>query len=226
MTIRICTLDIEVSPLLLNSWSLGPIHGRISPIMIERKASVMCIAAKWLDERRCMFRSILDEDGSQGLAQWAHDLIDEADAIVTFNGRANGGYDLPHLFREMAEHGISKPSPATSIDLLPICRKAFRMPSHKLGYITAALGLQHKIEAGVDFDLWRRCMRGCISDGTVDQKAWRLFERYCRNDVVITEQLYKQLLAGGWITGHPNWNLYTDRPVCSNCGAEGLQKGP
>jgi predicted SprT family Zn-dependent metalloprotease len=58
-----------------------------------------------------------------------------------------------------------------------------------------------------------------------DDAAWRLMERYNKQDVVLLEKLYYRMMP--WIDEHPNAALYmpnTDILKCTNCGSEQVHK--
>jgi rubredoxin len=63
--------------------------------------------------------------------------------------------------------------------------------------------------------LWTACMDG-------DAAAWKLMEKYNRQDVKLLEDLYNEVLP--WIPNHPNRNNYGESHVCPNCGSEKHQR--
>jgi rubredoxin len=100
------------------------------------------------------------------------------------------------------------PAPYQQVDLYQMVRRKFKFHSNRLGVVCKLLGLPTKGDTG-GFDLWAGCMRN-------DVQCWERMIEYNQNDVVITEALYQKLLP--WIHNHPNHNLYSDKPVCPNCG--------
>jgi rubredoxin len=94
-------------------------------------------------------------------------------------------------------------------------KKRFKFPSNKLDYVSGALGLGNKTPHD-GMPLWVSCMAD-------DPKAWKLMEKYNRQDVVLTEKLYDRLLP--WIPYHPNMRLYDSNVNCPRCGSKvGLQR--
>jgi len=207
--VRILHLDIETAPNKVYSWGL--FNQNISINQIVEAGYTMCWAAKWHGEKQVMFGSIHQDPVK--MVEDIFELINQADAIVHYNGEK---FDMPTLNKEFLLHGLGVPDPYHHIDLLKVVRKRFKFPSNKLDYVAQALGLgaktQHK-----GMDLWRECMDG-------DDKAWKIMERYNKQDVRLTEKLYNELLP--WIQNHPNHALYkeTTRPVCPNCGSEHVNK--
>lgn len=191
---RILTLDLETSPNVAHVWGLWQQNVSLSQLM--ESTEVISFAAKWHGAKPVHFSSIHHDD-KPTMLQRAHDLLDEADAVVGWNHKS---FDMKHLRREFAEAGLLPPSPWKDIDLLDVVKKNFRFPSNKLQYVSKTLGLKGKVQHS-GHDLWVRCMAG-------DEKAWAVMRRYNKQDVVLTEQLYDKLRP--WISNHPNVALYTE----------------
>jgi len=142
---------------------------------------------------------------------WA--LLDEADAVVHFNGTR---FDIPTLNREFVKLGMPLPSPYHQIDLYRVVRSTFKFASNKLDWVCQELGLGSKVH-NKGMSLWHECING-------DSKAWKTMRKYNIQDVKLLPKLYKRLLP--WIRVHPNHALYKDtqRPVCTNCGSHHVVK--
>jgi DNA-directed RNA polymerase subunit RPC12/RpoP len=117
------------------------------------------------------------------------------------------------LNKEFLLQHLAPPAPYKQIDLLRVVRKEFRFPSNKLDYIAQRLGLGKKT-AHEGYQLWVKCMNK-------DPVAWKVMEKYNKQDVVLLEKVYDRLLP--WIKSHPNHNLYGG-DGCPNCGSHRLQK--
>lgn len=197
-------LDIENSFLVLGGWGLYNQNYGLEQILDS--GMVLCYAAKWLGSKEYVFARH-DEDADSFLPI-IHSLLDEADAVITFNGRR---HDIPMLNREFIKAGMPPPSPYTHIDLLETAKRQFKFPSNKLDWLLEELDLGKKMKHD-GFPLWKRIMLG-------DESAWKIMKRYNIRDVRQTELLYRKLLP--WIVNHPNLSLYTDeeRPVCPRCGS-------
>jgi hypothetical protein len=145
----------------------------------------------------------------------AHDLLDEADVVVHYNGAR---FDIPHLNREFINQDLTPPSPYKQVDLLRTVKRQFRFPSNKLDYVCQALDLGAKTHH-TGHQLWVDCLTG-------DPDAWDLMQEYNEHDVVITEKLYLKLRP--WITSHPTVALYEqdtdDVPTCPACGSVELER--
>lgn len=202
---RILALDIETTPNLAHVWGLWKQNVAIS--QIDRSTEMLCFVAKWVGERPIYFcpGSLHPEGNSERMVNDAWDLLDEADAVLHYNGKR---FDIPHLNREFLLWGLKPPSPYRQIDLLETVKKQFRFPSNKLDYVTKSLGYPGKVK--VDFDLWLGCMNG-------DPASWKKMERYNRRDVTELEKLYESLLP--WIIGHPNAGIDLPGHVCPTCAS-------
>jgi DNA polymerase elongation subunit (family B) len=205
---KILTLDIETSPNLVYAWGLWQQNIPIS--FIVKPTYVLSWSAKWLGKKKVYYKSCNDEDFLQTI--W--DMIDDADAVVHYNGVA---FDMKHLNREFVEAGMNKPLMPKDIDLLRTVRTQFKYPSNKLDYVADRLLGEKKGDTG-GFATWIGCMEG-------KAWAWNIMKKYNKQDVVITEKLY--LKIRGWIKGHPNHGLYIedqDNPICRNCGSDHVHR--
>jgi hypothetical protein len=205
---KILLLDIESSPNTAHVWGLWQQNVSINQLM--ESSYVLCYAAKWLGEDEIFFDSV-HKSKPKKMLKGIHVLLDEADAVVHYNGTK---FDIPTLNKEFILHSYNPPSPYKQIDLLRVVRSNFRFPSNKLDYVSQRLGLGSKQEHE-GHDLWVKCMNG-------DKNAWKRMESYNIQDVVLLENLYHRILP--WIKNHPNKNVYDDIQGCPSCGSSHLQK--
>jgi predicted RNA-binding Zn-ribbon protein involved in translation (DUF1610 family) len=202
--VKILLLDIETAPNLAYVWGLWKQNVNIENIV--NSGYVLCWSAKWLGDKHIHFASIVTH-GTKRMMRDLHKLMDSADAIVTYNGTS---FDLPTVNKEFVQLGMTPPAPYKGIDLIHTVRKQFRFPSNKLDYVCKTLGLGGKVRhAG--FQMWVKCM-------AKDSQAWKMMERYNRQDVRVLERLYKHVLP--WIQTHPNIGTHTDVSCCPHCGSE------
>ena len=205
---RVLTWDCETSPCLADVWGLW--NNNVSLSQLRESTRMMSFAAKWLDEPKIYFASEF-HNGPEEMVTQLHGLIDEADAVITYNGKA---FDTKHANREFLLHGLLPPSPVQHIDLYPITKKVFQFPSYKLAYVADALGVEKKM-GHEGHTLWVKCMAG-------DVKAWNTMRKYNKQDVVVTEAVYKALLP--WITTGPSARLFDAGADCPRCGSGELER--
>ena len=205
---KILLIDIETSPNTANVWGLY--NQNVSLNQLMESSYVMCWAAKWLGEKEVHFSSMM-ETTHRRMIRKVHKLLDEADAVIHYNGTK---FDIPTLNKEFLLLGLRPPAPYKEIDLLKTSRQKFKFPSNKLDYVAQALELGEKVKH-IGHELWIRCMNK-------DKDAWNMMKKYNIHDVVLLEKVYEKMLA--WIKNHPNQNAYHDGTVCPTCGGSNLMK--
>jgi len=180
------------------------------PQLIE-PGYTLCWAAKWLGEKEVYFASI--RDGKSKMIRQIHKMMNEADAVCTYNGKK---FDLPTLNKDFLLSKLSPPAPSKSIDLFQVVKSSFRFPSNKLAFISEALGIGSKVEHS-GHELWIGCMANRAD-------SWRTMEKYNKQDVKLLEDLYERLRP--WIRTHPNHGLYNpdNSLVCPKCGHDKYQR--
>lgn len=206
---KILLLDIENSPNLGYIWGLWQQNVAINQLV--NVSETLCYAAKWLDKEDVFFDSLQVSTKTEML-EGIHKLLDEADAVIHYNGSR---HDIPHLNRGFMELGMTPPSPYKQIDLLITAKRQFKFPSNKLEYVVKSLDIGEKMKNS-GFELWTRCMAN-------DPEAWEEMKAYNIQDVLVLEKLYHKLRP--WIKQHANYSIYNvGALVCPHCGSEKLHK--
>ena len=205
-------IDLETSAATARVWGLW--NQNIGINQIVAPGSTLCAAYKWLGEpdKKVKFVSSWDTGFASMIAQ-LHEAMDEADAVVTYNGNR---FDIPTLQREFLLGGLPPPSPSKSIDLYRTVKRQFRFASNKLDFVCQQLGLGAKTHHK-GMDLWTGVEAG-------DAASRKTMTAYNKQDVFLLEKLYHRLLP--WIPNHPNVSLYNNSTVasCTNCGSSNIQK--
>ena len=137
---KILLLDLEVAPNTAHVW--GIYDQNISINQLLESSYTMCYAAKWYGDNKLYFKSVY-KHGKGDMLKSIHALMDEADAIVHYNGSR---FDIPIIHKEFLLNGMSPPAPSKQIDLLQVARRQFRFVSNKLDYVAQALNLGKKTE--------------------------------------------------------------------------------
>jgi DNA polymerase elongation subunit (family B) len=136
----------------------------------------------------------------------AHRLLGECDAALHYNGKR---FDIPYLNKEFLIEGLGPPVPYANIDLYAVVKKRFRFPSNKLDYVSQEMGFGGKVHHE-GHELWVKVLAG-------DEDAQRRMQEYNEQDVVLLEQMYRQLRP--WIPSHPNVALIDGEGSCVVCGS-------
>lgn len=200
---RTLLLDIETAPNLATVW--GIFNQNIGINQILKSGYTLCWSAKWKGSREILFDSVRQSTQKRMLSRM-HRLLDDADEVVSFNGKR---FDIPTLNWEFLKLEMRPPAPYRHIDLYQDAKR-FRKPSSKLDYICKELGLGSKTHHK-GHELWLGCMNG-------DAASWRTMERYNRNDVVLLEKLYDRLIA--WRKPGVNRSVEAGHLCCPNCGSQ------
>lgn len=204
MAQRILSLDIEWKPAKAYVWKMW--DENITPDQLIDEGGLLCFSWNWLGEKEYWFMSEWDH-GSFQMADMLHGLLDEADAVVTYNGDK---YDLPKISGHLILNGFTPPPPPTSIDLIKTVKKlGFVM--NRLAYIGPLLHAGKKLKHE-GFQLWRSVLEG-------DPRAQKRMERYCIQDVKVLVKLYNKIKP--FIKNHPH--LGDVKAECGACGSDHVQ---
>lgn len=206
--IRILTIDIEWRPMTVYSWGLFNQNHGINQIADD--GGLLCFAAKWFGSKEILYWSELD--GHRTMVDAAHALLAEADMVITYNGDR---YDIPKLNGEFMLAGMAPPRPFRSLDLIKTNKARFSLPSRKLDFLVQRSGVGSKVSHN-GFELWIGCMNN-------DPDAWKLMEKYCKGDVIVTEKAYLRLLP--WVTNAPHLAMFTgEAHSCPYCGSKKIER--
>ena len=213
---KIFICDIETAQMIIKVWSLRQYGKYIDYRRIVKDWFIMMWAGKWalsnevLGECVTPAEAIARDDSRILEPLW--NVLDNAQIVIGHNYK---NFDDRKIKARMFKHKQLPPSTYQIIDTLKVSQKEFATSSHKLDYLTGYLELPQKLETNID--LWDKCEDG-------DQDALDEMFDYCKNDIVINEQLYFELLP--WIKSHPNLGLYTnmEEDCCPNCGSTNLEK--
>lgn len=173
-------LDIETTPMQVYTWGL--FDQNISINQIIKSTEMLCFGARWLGEKKVIFKSV-HHDGKKAMLEDLHKIMDEADVLVGWN---SAGFDHKHINREFLENGMKPPSPVKDLDLMSITKSNFLFPSNKLDYVAQKLGVGSKVKHS-GFTLWIKCMEN-------DAKSWKEMKAYQIQDVNLLVDLYDILV--------------------------------
>lgn len=215
---KILLFDVETSPILAYCWGL--FDQNISLEQIHTDWHLLSWSAKWLDSpnNEIMYqdqRNAKNVHNDKKLLQKIWQLLDDADIVITQNGRS---FDSKKLNARFIMNGMTPPSSYKHIDTLVIAKKHFGFTSNKLAYMTDKLCKKYKKLTHAKFPgfaLWKACLAG-------NREAWKEMELYNKHDVLSLQELWTKFRA--WDQS-VNFNLYTEdtEHVC-NCGSKSFIK--
>ena len=173
-------LDIETTPMQVYAWGLFDQNITIDQII--KSTEMLCFGARWLGEKKVIFRSVY-HDGKKAMLEELHRLMEEADVLVGWNSSA---FDHKHINREFLENGMMPPSTVKDLDLMSVTKSNFLFPTNKLDYVAQRLEVGAKVKHS-GFSLWLGCMDN-------DKKSWKQMKEYQIQDVNLLVDLYDILL--------------------------------
>lgn len=218
MNPKILVFDIETAPILGYVWSIW--EQNIGLNQIKSDWHLLAWAGKWygepantikyMDQRKA--KNIEDD---KIILKGIWDLLDQADIVVTQNGKE---FDSKKLNARFILNGMKPPSPYKHVDTKQIASSKFGFTSNKLEYMTNKLCTKYRKLTHTKFPgftLWTECLAGNI-------EAWKEMERYNKQDVLSTEELYTKLQP--W-DNSINTNHYSDdRNTKCPCGSSNFEK--
>lgn len=216
--VKLLLMDIETAPILAHVWKIWDQNIGLNQIIQDW--SILSWSAKWFGSNKIFYmdnRCSKDVHDDKKLLLGAWDLMNEADIIIWHNGKK---FDNKKLRARFLKHKITPPNSYRQIDTLDICKKNFDLTSNKLEYVAEYLNVKHKKLKHSKYSghtLWLECLKGNLD-------AWNQMELYNKNDVIVLEEVYKELRV--W-DNSINFNVYHDSMdhVCS-CGNHDLQLKP
>jgi hypothetical protein len=186
-------IDIETAPAKAYIWDLKTRYVPVS--QVAEDGYILCFAYYWEGDDHAYAMSLWD-DGKDAMIKKAWDLLDEADHVITYNGK---GFDVPRLKSEFLVAGLGPYAPFFHTDLYQEV-KQFRVLSKSMNHMLKLLSLDSKLEHK-GFALWTGCMEGVVEDQDAMLK-------YNLQDVVVMPELYEALYP--WMSNVPNESLYQE----------------
>lgn len=172
--------DIEVSPNIVLSWSVGYELDIPHDNIIQERA-IICICWKWEGDDK--INSLQWNKGcDKELLQKFAKVLDSADEVVTQNGDA---FDIKWVRTRCIYHRIPLSAKFNSYDTLKMAKVSFRFNSNRLDYMGKFLGIGGKIKT--EPDLWKNI----LMNG--DKKSLNDMITYCKMDVQRLEEVFQQL---------------------------------
>lgn len=203
--------DIETSPNIGLFWTAG-YKQTISPDNIIKERAIICIAYKWVGEDKTHALTWDNNQDDKTMLEKFIKVANEADEIIGHNGDK---FDLPWIRTRCLYHRVPIFPNYTTLDTLKNARSKFRFNSNKLDYIAKFLGIGAKIHIG--YDLWKKIVLNN------DKKALKEMVEYCKNDVVILENVYNEMSSYIPAKTHHGIIAGGEKTSCPECSSNNMQ---
>jgi uncharacterized protein YprB with RNaseH-like and TPR domain len=200
--------DIETSPNIGLFFTAG-YKLNIGYESIIKERAIICICYKWEDSKEI---HSLNWDENQCDKAMLKAFVEVADSATELVGHNGDKFDLAWIRTRCLYHGLEMFPKYTTIDTLKISRSKFKFNSNKLDYISKFLHIGKKIKT--DYSLWKKILLES------DPVAMAKMIKYCKNDVVILEKVYKKLSSHLFNNTHYGVIFGTDRKSCPECGSD------
>lgn len=204
--------DIETSPNIGLFFTAG-YKLNIGYESIIKERAIICICYKWEDSKEV---HSLQWDENQCDKAMLKAFVEVADSATELVGHNGDKFDLAWIRTRCLYHGLQMFPKYTTIDTLKISRSKFKFNSNKLDYISKFLHIGKKIKT--DYSLWKKILLES------DAVAMAKMIKYCKNDVVILEKVYKKLSSHLFNNTHYGVIFGSDRSSCPECGSDDVIK--
>lgn len=213
---KILVVDIETKPLEVYVWGLY--DNDVGLNQIKEDWSILSWAAKWLDKEEIFYKDQRDasnyrDDKELLIPLWQ--LLDEADVIVTQNGKK---FDEKKINARFIINKMPPPSSFRHVDTAQLARRRFGFTSNKLEYLSDKLCTKHKKLKHKQFpgmELWVECLKG-------NMDAWEEMRLYNIEDILTLEELYHVLSP--WCKT-VNMGTYEEGDMCTCGNTEFIKNG-
>ncbi len=207
---KVLLLDLENAPSIAAAFqrfdvTLTPDH------ILEEGGWLLSASWKWLNKSKVEGVVLTPEEAvarnDYRIVETIVEEMNKADIWIAHNGDR---FDIPLVRTRMLPNGITGLRSAKTIDTLKIAKR-LKFNSNKLdslgNYLSAGRKLKH-----TGIDLWLRCMNG-------DPKALKEMLTYNKRDVVLLEDVYKELRQ--FDTSGVNFGMYYDdgKHHCPACAS-------
>lgn len=207
----IVSFDIEVSPALgyfyPPTWETGILE------TVDRQ-KLMNFAWQIVGEKKISAKNLSqmpnykkDRFNDRQLAIELHKVLSNADILL---GHNSDNFDVKMANYFFLLHGLEPVPPAKYIDTKKIAKRYFRFMNNTLDNLGKEMGFGGKTEITYK-DLWIPA----FLNG--DAKAWKMLDKYCKNDVDKTTKIYLKMRP--FMHQHPSLaRISGDWESCPRCG--------
>jgi RNase P subunit RPR2 len=200
--------DIETSYNIVSAWNVG-YKVNIPHQNIIKERAIICICYKWENERTVHSLTWDKDQCDKKMLQEFIKIANTADVII---GQNHEKFDLPWVRTRCFFHRIPMFPTYITTDTLKKARSGFRFNSNTLDYMGKYAGFGGKLST--DYSLWDKVILH------KDVKALEYMVKYCKKDVLLLEQVYKELSP--YITTKVHLGVLSgaSKTSCPECSSE------
>lgn len=204
--------DIETSPNIAFLWRSG-YKLNVGPHNILKERAIICICYKWEGSKKVHSLKWDGGDDRQLLVDFL-EVAKKADELVAHNGDR---FDIKWFNTRCLFHELEPIGDWKTVDTLKIAKKYFSFNSNRLDYLGRFLVGDCKSDDG-GFDTWKDII---LNDCPV---AMKRMVKYCKQDVNLLEQVWKQLEPYHKPKTHVGTLNGTEKWTCPWTGSENVIK--
>lgn len=212
-TPRVLFYDVETKPVKVWCWTTGKQYINHHQIVDGEKFEIICIAWKWLGEKKI---HCLDWGKEQSSAKMLNTFVYELERADVVIGQNNNSFDDKQINMQRMLHGQPPIAWPTAEDVRKQVRKHFYITSSSLEYMAKLLTGEGK--SRMQFADWVD-----IVDRR-DAKALNKMKRYCMRDVQKLQEVWERIRPYVTPRVHRGVVIDGDRNSCPSCGAKDVAK--
>jgi hypothetical protein len=204
---KVIVFDIETFPAVVETWGSGMYEQDV--IRVLKPWELASFAYKELGRKQVTCVTRQGEATDKNLVKKLWQVLNDADVVIAHNGDK---FDMKKSNTRIIKSELLPYSPGKTIDTLKIAKRHFAFTSNRLNDLGVFLGVGKKAETP----------RGLWDDCRADKPAaWRLMEKYNKQDVRLLEKVYLKLRP--WAEKHPHMGERNEEQ-CPKCGSKEVQK--
>lgn len=209
---RIISFDLEVSPALGYFY---PPTWETRVLKAVSRQKLMSFAWQVVGEKKIHSMNLSQTKGykknpqdDKELSKELHKVLSSGDILL---GQNSDQFDVKMANYFFIMNDLEPVPPTKYIDTKKIAKRYFRFMNNTLDNLGEELGFGGKTETTYA-DLWVPA----FLEG--DKKAWKMMDKYCKNDVDQTTKIYLKMRP--FMRSHPSLSRITgDYDACPRCGS-------
>lgn len=216
---RIILWDLETLPNLNEVLKIYPSLSDYPGLTLKATTcSIICAGWKLLDDKKTHCINAWDfpewkndVNNDYEVVKRISDILNDADAVVTHNGKR---FDWKFLQTRLLLHNLPPLKQINHIDTCSLAKSNLLSFNNRLNTLARHFTDKEKMEHE-GWNLW-------VKVHGRDEKAMKVMEKYCKQDVIVLEDIFKILRPFAKMI--PNHNLFHADDGCPYCGSLKITK--